>query len=55
MAIAERRVNRREALIGSGLVGAGALAVLMAGCGTSSAQGATSASTGLEGTWRPDH
>jgi hypothetical protein len=54
MGIAERRVNRREALMGSGLVGAGALAALMAGCGTGSAQGATSASTALEGTWRID-
>lgn len=52
MGIAERRVNRREALMGSGLVGAGALAALMAGCGTGSAQGATSAPTALEGTWR---
>jgi hypothetical protein len=54
MAIAERRVSRREALMGSGLVGAGALAVLVAGCGTGAAQGATTASTALEGTWRID-
>ncbi len=54
MGIAERRVNRREALIGSGLVGAGALSVLLAGCGTGSAQSAASASTALEGTWRVD-
>jgi hypothetical protein len=54
MGIAERQVNRREALIGTGLVGAGALAALMAGCGTSSAQGAGSASATLEGTWRLD-
>jgi hypothetical protein len=54
MAVAERRVNRREALIGSGLVGAGALAVLVAGCGAGSAQGATSASIALEGAWRLD-
>jgi hypothetical protein len=54
MGITGRQVNRRQALIGSGLVGAGALAALMAGCGTSSAQGADSASTTLEGTWRLD-
>jgi hypothetical protein len=54
MEIARHRVNRREALIGSGLVGAGALAVLMAGCGTGSAQSSTSPSTTLEGTWRID-
>jgi hypothetical protein len=54
MGIAEHRVNRREALMGSGLVGAGAVAVLMAGCGTGSAQGVTGASTALEGTWRLD-
>jgi hypothetical protein len=54
MGIAERRINRREALMGSGLVGAGALAVLMVGCGTGSAQGAASPSTALEGTWRVD-
>ena len=54
MGIAERQVNRREALIGSGLVGAGALAALMAGCGTSSAAGTDSASATLEGTWRLD-
>jgi hypothetical protein len=54
MGIADRQVNRREALIGSGLVGAGALATLMAGCGTSSAQGAGNTSATLEGTWRID-
>jgi hypothetical protein len=54
MAIAERGVNRREALIGSGLVGAGALAVLVAGCGAGSTQGANSASSTLEGAWRLD-
>ncbi len=54
MGIAERRLNRREALMASGLVGAGGLAVLVAGCGTGSAQGATSASAGLEGTWHID-
>jgi hypothetical protein len=54
MDIAQRRLNRREALMGSGLVGAGGLAVLVAGCGTSSAQDAASASTALEGTWRID-
>ena len=54
MGIAEHQVNRREALIGSGLVGAGALSVLLAGCGTGSAQSAASASTALEGTWRVD-
>ena len=54
MAIAEHRVSRREALMGSGLVGAGALAVLVAGCGTGAAQGATTATTALEGTWRID-
>src|SRR5437879_1465442 len=51
---AEVRVNRREALIVSGLVGAGALATLMAGCGTGSAQGAASESTTLEVTWLLD-
>jgi hypothetical protein len=51
MGMAERRINRREALMGSGLVGVGALAVLVAGCGTSSAQDAASASTTLEGAW----
>jgi hypothetical protein len=40
--------------MGSGLVGAGALAVLVAGCGTGAAQGATATSTALEGTWRID-
>jgi hypothetical protein len=54
MGMAERRVNRREALMGSGLAGVGALAVLVAGCGTSSAQDAASASTTLEGAWRVD-
>jgi len=52
MGIAEHQVNRREALIGSGLVGAGALSVLMAGCGAGSAQSAASASIALEGSWR---
>lgn len=54
MDIAQHRIARREALMGSGLVGAGALAVLMAGCGSGSAQGATSESTALEGTWSLD-
>ena len=51
MGVAERQVNRREALIGSGLLGAGALAALMTGCGTGSAQGTDSASAALEGAW----
>jgi hypothetical protein len=42
MGIAEHRVNRRDALIGSGIVGAGALVALMAGCGAGSAQEAAS-------------
>src|SRR2546428_2446918 len=54
MGVAELRVNRREALIGSGLVGAGALVTLMTGCGPGSAQCAANASTTLEGTWRVD-
>ena len=54
MGMADSRVNRREALMGSGLVGAGALAVLIAGCGAGSAQSVTSSSTALEGTWRLD-
>jgi hypothetical protein len=54
MSVAEARVNRREALMGSGLVGVGALAVLVAGCGTGSAQDAASESATLEGTWRVD-
>ena len=54
MGIAERTVNRRQALIGTGLVGAGALAALMAGCGTGSAQATASSSATLEGTWRLD-
>ena len=53
MGIAERLVNRREVLVGSGLVGAGALAGLMSACGTASTT-AASASSRLEGTWRPD-
>jgi hypothetical protein len=55
MGLAGHRVNRREALVGSTLVGAGALATLIAGCGTNTAQEATNtASTALEGTWRLD-
>jgi hypothetical protein len=54
MGIAEHRLNRREALLGSGIAGAGALVALMAGCGTGSAQGAASPSTTLEGTWHVD-
>lgn len=54
MGIAERRVNRREALMGSGLVGAGALAALMVGCGTGAAKETSIGSTALDGTWRLD-
>jgi hypothetical protein len=54
MGMAERRLNRRKALMGSGLVGVGGLAVLLAGCGTDSAQSVTSVSAALEGTWRID-
>ena len=54
MGIAGQRVNRREALIGSGLVGAGALTALIVGCGTGAAQGTTTGSPALDGTWRLD-
>ncbi len=40
--------------MGSGLVGVGALAALMAGCGTGTAQDSNTGSTPLEGTWRLD-
>jgi len=53
MNLAERQVNRREALVGSALVGAGALAVLVSACGPASTI-ATSPSSRLEGTWRQD-
>ncbi len=55
MGVAERLVNRREALVGTGLVGAGALAALIAACGTNAAQDtANTGPTALEGTWRLD-
>jgi hypothetical protein len=41
-------------LIGSGLVGAGALTALIVGCGTGAAQETTTGSTALDGTWRLD-
>lgn len=51
MTIAELRLNRREALMGTGLVGAGALAALVSGCGGGSTAAANSPSSGLEGAW----
>ena len=54
MITAARRLNRREALMGAGLFGAGALAALMPACGAAAA-GTTNCgpggSRGLEGTW----
>ena len=46
MTTAERRLNRREALLGAGLVGAGALAIL-----TPVAAAAESGESGFEGAW----
>jgi hypothetical protein len=49
-----RQLNRREALIGTGLVGAGALAAMLSGCGASGADAQMTAgqSQALQGTWR---
>lgn len=57
MSATERQLTRREALIGSGLVGAGALAALVSGCGASPATAAASSgdsAVGLAGTWLED-
>lgn len=54
MLSAERRINRREALLTAGLVGVGAVAALMPACGAAAAGTASSgpeSSRGLEGTW----
>ena len=54
MTVAERRLNRRQALLGAGIVGAGALATLMPACGAAAAVTAdsgSSGSNGLEGAW----
>ena len=53
MGIPVRLVNRREVLVRSTLVGAGALAGLMSACGSESAA-AAGVSNGLEGAWRQD-
>lgn len=53
MRMTEHRINRRQALVGTGLVGAGAFAALVSACGTAST-GTTSPSSGLEGTWSQD-
>jgi hypothetical protein len=53
MKVADHRLSRRQAL-GTGLVGAGALAALISGCGTSSTAAADSTTNGLEGAWRLD-
>ena len=50
MKIAERQLNRRQALVGAGLVGGGALAALM----TAPAVAASEGETGLEGAWLLD-
>jgi hypothetical protein len=47
MTIAERQLSRRQALLGAGIVGSGALAVLM----TAPAAAASERETGLEGAW----
>lgn len=47
MTIGERRLNRREALLGTGLVGAGALAALI----PATALAASDESGGFEGAW----
>lgn len=51
MTIGEHRLNRREALMGTGLVGAGALAAMLSGCTGTSANAAGSSSSTLEGAW----
>ena len=47
MTLAERRLNRREALLGAGLVGAGALAALTPGAAAAD----SGESAGFEGAW----
>lgn len=55
-----RHLNRRQALIGTGLVGAGALAAMLSGCGAgastttspSTASTTDSQAPGLQGSWR---
>lgn len=54
MTIAERRLNRRQALLGAGIVGAGTLATLIPACGAAAAVTADSGSngsSGLDGAW----
>lgn len=46
-----RQINRREALAGTGLVGAGAVAALLSGCTVGSADASTGGSSALEGAW----
>jgi hypothetical protein len=53
MKVADHRLSRRQAL-GTGLAGAGVLAVLISGCGTGSTAAADNATNGLEGAWRLD-
>jgi hypothetical protein len=54
MIYTRHQLNRREALIGTGLVGAGALAAVLSGCGASGADAQTTAgqSQALQGSWR---
>jgi hypothetical protein len=54
MTVTDRGLNRREGLMGTGLVSAGALAALMSGCGSGSTSVANSTSGGLAGAWREE-
>jgi hypothetical protein len=47
MKIAERQLNRRQALVGAGLMGGGALAAILSAPTAAAGEGAT----GLEGAW----
>jgi hypothetical protein len=54
MDMREYRVDRRQILMGSGVVGASVLAGLVVGCGTGAAPETGNGSTALDGTWRLD-
>src|ERR1700676_4637945 len=47
MTITDRRLSRRQAIVGAGLVGGGALAAFMGGPGVGGGEG----QNGLEGSW----